>query len=272
MTFSSSCRRPAHIISVCAMKDARTWMFTSPEIRRRIAGDNYHVIVPDNEVSLFREISDSAFTIIRETEFFDGLSIDYVRQRMPDYNKERSGWYYQQLLKIQALLRLPADGDDVLVIWDADTLPLVDIDFIEPDGKLRYFRGTEHYLPYFETIDRLIRMKKIVDFSFIAQCFPIRRRWIIELVETIESRSGKPWYDTILDSIDFREECGFSEYETMGTFITYKYLSEITICNLPWERHGGRKYDLAALHDWDCVAGGVCFVSFESWDRPGPPL
>jgi len=250
------------------MKDSHTWMFASPCIERRVVGNNYHVIVPDREVPLFKNISANSYKVIGEGTFFGGISIDYVRARMPDSNKNRAGWYYQQLVKLAALLQLPANDDDFLVVWDADTLPLINIDFINPEGKLRYFRGSEHHSPYFAAIHRLLGMGKIINFSFIAQCFPIYRRWIKELIDTIQSRNGKIWYDAILDNTDLGLMSGFSEYETMGTFLTHRHFSEIEICNLPWERLGAQKYDIREIRDSNTASTGLCYVSFESWDKP----
>jgi hypothetical protein len=259
--------RPVHIISTCSAKDSRTWTSPSACIESRISSDTYVVIVPDPEVPLFKKISARSYTVIGEVDFLEGVSVDYVRARMPDNNKSRASWYYQQLIKLSALQRLPATDEDVLVIWDGDTIPLRNINFINADGKLNYFRGSEYHLPYFVTIQRLLGMTKLVDFSFIAQCFPIYRRWIKELINTMQLRTGKMWTDAILDCTDLGELSGFSEYETMGTFLTHTHLSQMAIRNCPWERFGKQKYDIDELRNLNTVETQACYVSFESWEK-----
>ena len=57
------------------------------------------------------------------------------------------------------------------------------------------------------------------------------------MINLIES-NGTNWDQSIINSIDFREESGFSEFETLGTFIEANFINEIQISNQKWTRYG----------------------------------
>jgi hypothetical protein len=88
------------------------------------------------------------------------------------------------LVKISAAA---SRDDDVVLIWDGDTVPLKRIEFVTREGLLMYYKSSEYHKPYFAAIKRLIGLDKVVDYSFI----------------TIEARSGCDWIRSIISSIDF---------------------------------------------------------------------
>ena len=89
-------------------------------------------------------------------------------------NPSRFGWYLQQFLKLSALQKF---NQEPVIIWDADSVALNPISFFRPDGGIEIYTSDEYHLPYFELIDRLLRMDKRVPFSFIAQCLPVPAGW-----------------------------------------------------------------------------------------------
>jgi hypothetical protein len=209
--------------------------------------------------------------VVDENSLLTGITLDYVRMHMPQANLDRAGWYYQQLLKILALAILPAEEDDILLIWDADTLPMRKLTFSDAEGRLLYFTGAEHHQPYFDTINRLLGYGKKIDFSFVAQCLPVRKGWIRAFVDFVQARHGEGLVDAILANANLSLISGFSEYETLGAFIANTHLSDMALQTLPWERYGYSHFgSLEAVYDSELLGREFAYIAFEHWDRVAP--
>jgi hypothetical protein len=190
---------------------------------------------------------------------------------LPQDKKDQLGWYLQQFIKLLAAKDNPPS--DIVVIWDADTAPIAHIEFLNADGKIQYYKGTEHHEPYFLTIDKLLNLQKIVNFSFIAQCFPLKVMWLNELCTDIENKKKISWIDATLNQINFSEGNAFSEYETLGTFISHHHPSEVVYIDRPWWRLGNTLLNhVAFLNNKRAreLSTSYDFISFEKWERAKP--
>ncbi len=255
-----------NVISVCTLKDIYSWMYASNYLKRFIDAIEYHLIIPEKFAREFEMVTPKEVTIHYEERFAPELSLANIKAAMPEKNKVRAGWYYQQLLKIKALAELGKGDSSVNVIWDADTVPYQTLRFVAND-QLVYYIGTEHHIPYFETIKKLINKQKITNFSFISQCFPARKWWVKEFLAEIEQIHHKEWHLAILDSIDLGEGSGFSEYETLGTYFAHRFQSEMLVSTGRWERSG---YKVASLKDLKNYLkqcdGTILYAAYETWD------
>ena len=257
----------SEVICVCSRKDAPTWQKAAPYIVRNIKARHYKLLVPDPELESFRAISPDAFEVIAESRYVGHLG-EKIAARLPAANAGRKGWYLQQFIKMAAASA--AGDDDIILIWDADTVPLKPLSFVDERGRIIYYQGTEHHAPYFELIKRLIGLEKAADFSFIAQCFPVKVRWLRELFAELEQKAGTRWEDAIIAGIDFSQASGFSEYETMGTFIAFHHRAEITFSPNRWWRFGNRlvgDIELLTERKARALARKFDFISFEQWER-----
>lgn len=256
--------RIKNVVCVANLKDIHCWIHTSYAVPDHIAAERYVLVSPERYVSVFKSVGNPAFEVISENLVAPEYDLSYVSARMPEHNRTRAGWYYQQLLKISALLWLQSNPDDVLLIWDADAIPLIDLNFIQ-GGRLIYFRSSENHRPYFDTIRNLLGLEKCVDFSFVSQCFPIVSQQLVEFITFVESRSGGRWYDAILNSADLSQPCGFSEYETLGTFLANTHPSSISTEHIAWERFGKRVCPIERS-EVELAKTNLAFVCYESWD------
>jgi hypothetical protein len=258
------------IISLCCKQDAVTWSIANKAIIKYIPAKQYTVIVPDTDVLLFEEISDQKFIVMSESIFSKKFQ-KYISDRLPSLEHGHISWYLQQFIKLELLNQLNENTNAVL--WDGDTVPLEPIDFIDDDGKLRYFVGTENHQPYFATIKKLFNIDKQVSHSFISQSFPIKSEWFQEFKREIENRSGKIWYEVIIDAINFSHSNAFSEYETLGNFIANQYSNEISFSDDPWLRLGNSLIGDIRLINSSSAQEKLApykYVSFEKWDRAKP--
>jgi hypothetical protein len=251
------------VICVCTRKDALTFEITAHYINRFIKSKSYIVIVPDVDFDYFASLNLTGFTIISEKKY---AHIGYTLSKKSV--GKRYGWYFQQFIKMAEL----DDGlnNDVNLIWDADTIPLREISF-EKNGSLYFYQGKEHHSPYFDLIKKLLDENKQVETSFIAQCLPYRAGWFRDFKENLEKDTKYPWYQRIIDLIDFNEDSGFSEYETLGTYASKNFSSGIKINakTNDWYRFGnsliGGPQNIIKYEN--ILKANYNFVSFESWDN-----
>lgn len=256
------------LIAVAERSALEVWRVASRAIRNSIDADAYRVIVPERDFYFFADLVDSKFIVESEEDYISEFS-KYLRDAIGGTNPDRFGWYLQQLIKLEALRRT-GEMEEAGLIWDADTVPLQNLSFFE-HGKAKLIYGTECHSPYFETIGRLLGLHRIVSYSFIAQCFPCKPHWIRDFCDTIQERHGVPWWQAVIDSIDFRERSGFSEYEALGTFISHHYPDEWIWDAQHWVRNGYSIFGSPARAVR--LAGGgnkrpdIAFAAFETWER-----
>ena len=257
------------VISVCSKKDAEVWQICHKKVLSNIAANHYVVIVPEAEVPFFKSITLYPYEVISESIYSSFLH--NLRAHLPAKQLHQYGWYLQQLIKLAAVNEMGAE--QIALIWDADTVPIKPLEFINSNNQLIYYQGVEHHQPYFDCIRRLTGLEKIVDFSFIAQCFPIKAGWLHKFFSDLENRHATSWDKAILGQIDFDGGNGFSEYETLGTYLSHKYGQEISPTKRPWYRLGNSLIGHVAFLDGNINKNKLLnydFISFEKWDRIKP--
>ena len=255
------------LITVCHPKHINVWKIVSLQILNYIKADNYILIVPDKSISEFRSISPDLFQIKDESLYLEKINIIDLEIQVA---KERIGWYLQQFIKLEAIHRIKPNEN--IIIWDSDTVPLKGINFFKNTAEPIFYYGYEYHLPYFKTIKKLMGFDKIITYSFIAQCFPITFEISKYFFEYIERYNNKSWQDSIISSIDFSDFSGFSEYETIGTFISHKYPDLLKWNSSKWSRLGyeelfkisNRKNNFSKIFD---LTTKYDYVSFENWER-----
>jgi uncharacterized protein DUF6492 len=262
-------RSVSALISVCCSRDAEVWRETSKHIVKYIRASRYEVIIPDREIDMFTTLSPKSFAVVGESTYVKDRNLDWLRSFFPEKRLNRAGWYLQQFVKIAAAKSRP--NDDTVLIWDGDTVPLRPLEFIDRSGKLIYYTGSEHHLPYFAMIRHLLGLEKIVSFSFIAQCFIVKSQWADDFCNEIERHHNKHWIDAIVGKIDFDTESSFSEYESLGTYLSHRHPDEFLVSRHSWEREGNSLIGgIQKLTDRSAAALGARydFISFEKWDVP----
>jgi hypothetical protein len=257
----------AEVISVCSSKDIDAWTVAAKRVVQYIKADSYLVIVPDKEVKLFSKVTCAPYQVNPESDYV-GNAKERISQKLDAANQHRVGWYLQQFVKISAILARK-DGD-VVLIWDADTVPLKPLEFIDANGQLAYYRGEEFRKSYFDFLERALGLKRTQTFSFIAQSLVLRVVWARELFQALEKNAQLPWMDAILSYVDPSEPAGFAEFETLGAWIWHHHRNEIVISDRPWYRNGfslvGNPLTLSPSV-WRGLAKHYDFVSFEIWDQ-----
>lgn len=263
------------VVSVCELKDIAAWRIASRQIARHIAAQEYHLICPDAQLAEFEHASHPAWEILGESGYWANCHPDMIRARVAGSNADRVHWLFQQFVKINVVCDSGLDDDDLVLIWDADTVPLRPIEFVDAgSGKVCYYHGTEHHRPYFETIERLLGFGKVSRESFIAQCLPVRARWVREVVREIESRFGMPYVEAVLGLLPGQSGSEFSEYETIGSWVLRHHRDAMMFRpKNRWLRGGLRIFGadpsgIRATILMRLLAIHYDFVAVETWYRP----
>ncbi|MET3211161.1 UNVERIFIED_CONTAM: hypothetical protein ABIC26_004128 [Paenibacillus sp. PvR008] len=128
---------------------------------------------------------------------------------------DRSGWLYQQLLKM--------NGDKIskasfFLVIDADTV-LIRPHVFRKDGKTIFYYRTWSQPEYFRTYHKLMGVKAPSPKSFVTHYMLFEKAQLTRLKQVIEARHGIPWYKAIIRSIDRTKQFGFSEYETYANHL-----------------------------------------------------
>ena len=180
----------------------------------------------------------------------------------------RMGWYLQQFIKM-AYSRICEDM--YYLIWDSDTVPLKNVILFDKKDCPVFHVKTEYHKPYFEVINKLIPgLHKQIEGSFIAEHMLVKTEYMLSLISTIESNKnieGNSFEEKILRAIDIKDlcDCGFSEFETYGTFVQYKYPLTYTISIWNSLRFGGFFFPYSNLRerDIDWLSKKYDAISFE---------
>lgn len=257
-----------HVVSVANEKTLPVWRYGHKAVVSQISAHKYTVIVPRESVRAFSRVTDSRITVEDEEHFLSEIR-PVLEQRLPRTNP-RFGWYLQQFIKLSAIERFSKSEN--VVLWDADTIPLRALSFFSSEGNPRYYAGTEYHHPYFEFIEKCLGFSKKVEPSFVAQCFPIVASHGQAFFSALAARSDRPWWEFLADNIDFGQGAGFSEYETVGTYIAHAFPDSVEWQSRGWKRNGWEIFKSprratasvgkpVQAHEFD-------YCSFERWQRP----
>jgi hypothetical protein len=255
------------VISVCSIKDIDVWTVAAKHIVQFISAKQYTVIVPDSQVQMFAAVTKAPYQVKPESLFIGNLK-EKIAQTLTPENQDRVGWYLQQFVKISAVLA--HEDQDVVLIWDADTVPLKKLEFINSNGQFIYYKGDEYRKSYFDFIERALGLKRTQNFSFIAQSLILKVSWARELTNALAQSAQLPWVDAVLSFLDKAEPAGFAEFETLGSWVWNHHHDEIIISERPWYRNGlslvGNPLKLSQSV-WNGLAKSYDFIGFEGWDE-----
>jgi len=258
------------VISLCHLEHADVWKLTSQLLPRFVKADKYFVYVPSDQVTEFKQITDPRIQVLSEESLAGEFEQKLKRAIELSGNTKRYGWYFQQFLKIEALLQSTSKN---IILWDADCVPLREIQLFSSDNIPIYLTASEEFHSvYFETIERMLNIQKVQEFSFVVPGFPILNKWINDFAATFQENYSMTWYDSIIKNTPFHEGAGFSEFETLGTWITNKYPNSWLKNNVNWERLGQSRFGFAKNFDSEKLVNlgklyDLDIISFENWDH-----
>lgn len=242
-----------------------------PYILTNIQPNKIYILTKKETIKDLNILNSSNITIIDEDKVLNGLTFEKIRSLLEKNNivQTRTGWFFQQFLKFAWALH--QDADEYYVTWDSDTFPLRPISFFN-DNKPIFIQKEEYNPAYFETIEKLLHIKKSLPDSFIAETMVFKTSIVKEIITKIESNeeiNGSTFYEKILNAIIFSQNPykGYSEFETYGTYVSNFYPDLYSFRKSSGFRNGAKYYGLTPS-DKDLYRASLKYdiISFERWN------
>lgn len=211
-------------------------------IHMHVVGLRYIYVVSKNIVDL------SGVIVLNESSF--PFSYETVLAKT---SEARAGWYLQQLIKFYAPLLISNILENVLIV-DADTVFHKRTKFIE-NGKYLYDKVMEPtHQPYYDHMARLhpsfVPWKK--NTSGITNVMLFNRKILIELMQKVEQKHNKDFWEVFLDCVTVKNNSGASEYEIYFNYVMNTKQELVRLRPLQWNNHGQRA-DTKPAGDWHYV-------------------
>lgn len=257
------------LISFCSKQHADVWKLTSALLTKFLHADEYKVYVPEEDVSFFLEITNPKIKVLSEKNLGNSYRKNLEDAVKLAGNEERLNWYLQQFYKIEAAHNI---NSSAIIIWDADCVPVKEIKLFNNRMNPIYMNCSKEFNKlYFDNIERLLEMKKIKNQSFITPGFPILKEWLVEFLNAIEKKHKCFWAEAIIKNTNFQSRSGFSEFETLGTWVANSYPNNWVSEKKRWERYGSSRFGSADKFSPEQIIvigdqNNLDIISFENWD------
>ena len=169
------------------------------------------------------------FCLKNNLVFIDEKSIfnfdkNHIKYKVGDI--DRSGWLFQQLIKL--------NGDKItekenFLVLDSDTIFIRRITFFK-DNKTIFYYGKEWHWPYHQTNKKLINYKIVKYYSFVNHLMMFNKIKLLKLKSEIERKTKCKWYDAIIQEAKKTKEISFfSEFELYSQWFLNHYKNESLI-------------------------------------------
>ena len=160
------------------------------------------------------------------------------------------GWWWQQLIKLQAQRLLPELADHLLVL-DSETVLLRPVRFLDGQGRSLLHPASEDNPTYRNHRQRLLPdlLCQTSGLSGITHCMLFDRRILEQLHTQVEAIHGVPLWQAFLSQVDplHRRQGGASEYDLYFHYALQFAPQLVRLRSLPWKVSG----DLDELHRRD---------------------
>jgi Family of unknown function (DUF6492) len=211
------------VVIPCIPKDIAILPLVIDSTRLHVAHpiSNFFVIGPNNDQ--IKEVCDRCGCIFLDEDNVLPIqrgNVNYVANGI-----DRSGWIFQQLIKLN--IDVICDSKYCLVM-DADTVFVKTQKFIHKK-KITLNCSDEYHYPYFKTYLQLTGYQPGIPLSFISHHMMFDREKLAALKSHIKNKTGKEWYCAILDALDSQEVSSFSEYETYGNFVLRRFKKSVNL-------------------------------------------
>jgi hypothetical protein len=205
--------------------------------------------------------------VIDENSLLAGFDRQSFQKRPIPYFPRSFGWYLQQFLKVEYCRQSEVRH---CLVWDADTVPLAPLKFLDAKGRICLTAAAEFHKPYFHTIERLFGVPAPSKISFISQHMFVECSAMRSMCRFIEERHGVGhWTDAlgrILEEHPDRANL-FSEYETYANYMLLFEQDKVVTRELPWARYESRRtWGIPRRQTLEASKAGLSFAAYESKD------
>lgn len=215
-----------------------------------------YIVSPETE-NLINFCQENGYNFVNE---IDALSYGKDKINYKVNGVDRSGWIYQQLLKLSGDKIIEKDNYFVL---DADTLLVNNINLIE-DGKFVFFQNKEWNQPYFETFRKIFGYSTINKLSFTSHMMIFNKKMLDEMKTEIEKKHGKSWDQVYISMADPKEASCISDYDNYANWVLIHHPDLVK--QKPLYNKGLSRSKLLSLNQLEMVYGpNYKTISFHSY-------
>jgi hypothetical protein len=239
----------------CHEKDFHSLGLCIDGIKKNIFNLNNIYVVSNKNPNI------KGITYIPENNYKEYIDIQKIVKNFEYYNPEysyRSGWIYQQFLKLFSA-KVITQLTDSYVIVDSDTIFLKPILF-DP-SKFYYCIADEYHLPYITSIKKILGLEKTIGFSTISHHMIFNKIILNEMIENVKKRfKSNSFFDCVLSSIDYNEISSLSEWDLYSNYIIINHPEMCEERQLFWE-------NISYLPDLNLLDKNLDFVSCHAYLR-----
>jgi hypothetical protein len=204
-------------------------------------------------------------TVVDENSLLQGFDRKAFQRRPIPHFPQSFGWYLQQFLKIEFCCQ---SRSPYCLVWDADTVPLKSLRFLDGQGRIHLTQAAEFHQPYFRTIEGLFGRPAPARTSFISQHMFVRTDSMGSLCALVRERhGGGHWTDALGDILESHPDRAnlFSEYETYANYMLMFEPGDVAVRTLAWERSESRRtWGIPCEQIEDARRRGLDFAAYES--------
>lgn len=263
LSFYSFLDEPIDVVIPCVEKDLSTINLCIAGIRENGTNIRRIIVVSKNEITKQAEwFSEEAFPFSMQDVAAALANGNIETEKKLLQKGSRTGWYYQQLLKLYASQVIPNLSSNILIL-DSDTIFLNPVNFLNEKHGGLYNPGIEYNPPYFQHGASLIPgfAKRFPEYSGISHHMIFQKSVIEDLFNTVEQIHGKPFWEVFCRSVNPYHlfHSGASEYEIYFNYI-FSRTDQVSIRKLKWAninklsllpRYKKRGYQYVSVHSYD---------------------
>lgn len=175
--------------------------------------------------------------------------------------KDRSGWLYQQLLKLNA--DKVCQNENFLVL-DSDTEFIKHTYFMDSKGNHFLDFSDEFHMPYYKTYELLTGLNHKYEVSFVSHYMFMNSFYLKCLRKHIEDLWNKKLPEAICSLIPANEGSFFSEYETYANYVLEFYPKQHSLRY--WFNYSSKKHPIPQEHKNKIINNGNKSISYHSYN------
>lgn len=183
--------------------------------------NNIYIVAPLNtEIEQFCKENNIIF--INELDVL-GFGKDIIDYKVN--NVDRSGWLFQQLLKLSG--ENFTECEDYLIV-DSDTVFVNNNCFIE-NNKYIFYANEEWHQPYFDSFKKIFGYKAPTNLSLTSHMMIFNHQKLKEMKKELENKHGKKWYEVYISTKMDNEQSCISDYDTYANWMLYNYPNNVKV-------------------------------------------
>jgi hypothetical protein len=169
-------------------------------------------------------------------------------------DKNRVGWYFQQLLKLYCYRVLPSQSNNILIL-DSDVIIKKPIEFFNEE-KILLAISPEDHKPYFTHMEKVLPgLTKQTEHSGIVHHIMTNRYHMEEILSKMEEIHREPAWKALLLCVDPKDypQSGMADYEIYFNYCLKYHPEKYQIRILPF----GNFYNFSEFINHDVYLGAL---------------